>query len=394
EPRDLGARSRDRREPHRALAPAEHPLVAETSLHPPARLLPELVFRLPPSPAEPRRHGDTEGHGGILELQWRRSCKSHRRNRFTPIQVFLRGPPCLSASVVQGVPSPAAGHKKMGTGAFSSPSPFAFFIAFLPFFRLSSSSSLSIPPLEFSRHRSCGKTGTEGKMHLSPFFLPETRRATEESWNCSGDDRARVTAATASRPFKYSSVALRVSVPPWFKGSQARPQAASTNANLYNSRMNPRLGLLKPYPFERIRSNLAGLVPPTGLPLINLSIGEPQHPTPALLKDAVTKNLGGLARYPQSKGLPELREAMAAWIAKRHGLGTIDPETQVIPVTGSREAIFSIAQAVLDPADKDAYVVCPNPFYQIYEGAALLGGAQPWFVNSIATQGQAADWDS
>jgi len=158
--------------------------------------------------------------------------------------------------------------------------------------------------------------------------------------------------------------------------------------------MNPRLALLKPYPFERIRTNLAGLVPPKGVPLVNLSIGEPQHPTPALLKDAVTKNLGGLARYPQSKGLPELREAMAAWIAKRHGLGTIDPETQVIPVTGSREAIFSIAQAVLDPAETDAYVVCPNPFYQIYEGATLLGGAKPYFVNSLASSNHAADWDS
>ena len=158
--------------------------------------------------------------------------------------------------------------------------------------------------------------------------------------------------------------------------------------------MNPRLGLLKPYPFERIRTNLAGLTPPKDVPLINLSIGEPQHPTPALLKDAVTKNLGGLARYPQSKGLPELREAMAAWIARRYGLGTLDPETQVIPVTGSREAIFSIAQAVLDPAEKDALVVCPNPFYQIYEGATLLGGAQPYFVNSLAARAHAPDWDS
>ncbi|APV52139.1 succinyldiaminopimelate transaminase [Betaproteobacteria bacterium GR16-43] len=158
--------------------------------------------------------------------------------------------------------------------------------------------------------------------------------------------------------------------------------------------MNPRLALLKPYPFERIRTNLAGLVPPKDVPLINLSIGEPQHPTPALLKDAVTKNLGGLARYPQSKGLPELREAMATWIAKRYGLGTLDPETQVIPVTGSREAIFSIAQAVLDPAEKDALVVCPNPFYQIYEGATLLGGATPYFVNSLADRAHAPDWAS
>jgi len=158
--------------------------------------------------------------------------------------------------------------------------------------------------------------------------------------------------------------------------------------------MNPRLGLLQPYPFEKIRTLLAGVTPPRELRAINLSIGEPQHPTPALVKDAFTANLAGLARYPQSKGLPELRAAMAAWIARRHGLGSIDPETQVIPVTGSREAIFSIAQAVLDPAERDALVVCPNPFYQIYEGASLLGGAQPYFVNGLASKGFRPDWSA
>jgi N-succinyldiaminopimelate aminotransferase len=158
--------------------------------------------------------------------------------------------------------------------------------------------------------------------------------------------------------------------------------------------MNPRLGLLQPYPFEKIRTLLSGVTPPRDLRAINLSIGEPQHPTPALVKDAFTANLAGLARYPQSKGLPELRSAMAAWIARRHGLGSIDPETQVIPVTGSREAIFSIAQAVLDPAERDALVVCPNPFYQIYEGASLLGGAQPYFVNGIASKGFRPDWSA
>jgi N-succinyldiaminopimelate aminotransferase len=158
--------------------------------------------------------------------------------------------------------------------------------------------------------------------------------------------------------------------------------------------MNPRLGLLQPYPFEKIRTLLAGVTPPRDVRAINLSIGEPQHPTPALVKDAFTANLAGLARYPQSKGLPELRAAMAAWIARRHGLGSIDPETQVIPVTGSREAIFSIAQAVLDPAERDALVVCPNPFYQIYEGASLLGGAQPYFVNGLASKGFRPDWSA
>jgi N-succinyldiaminopimelate aminotransferase len=158
--------------------------------------------------------------------------------------------------------------------------------------------------------------------------------------------------------------------------------------------MNPRLGLLQPYPFEKVRTLLAGATPPAGLRLINLSIGEPQHPTPALVKDALTANLAGLSRYPVTRGLPELRAAIAAWIAKRHGLASIDPETQVLPVLGSREAIFAIAQVVLDPGESDALVVCPNPFYQIYEGATLLGGAKPYFVNALAANGFRQDWDS
>jgi N-succinyldiaminopimelate aminotransferase len=156
--------------------------------------------------------------------------------------------------------------------------------------------------------------------------------------------------------------------------------------------MNPRLGLLKPYPFEKLRALLAGAAPPAGLSPVNLSIGEPQHPTPDFLKEAVTANLGGLARYPLTKGMPELRAAIAAWLARRHGLAAIDPETQVLPTLGSREALFAIAQALLDPGEHDALVVCPNPFYQIYEGAALLGGARPFFVNSAAANGFAPDW--
>ena len=157
--------------------------------------------------------------------------------------------------------------------------------------------------------------------------------------------------------------------------------------------MNPRLGLLKPYPFEKLRALLAGAVPPAGLAPVNLSIGEPQHPTPDFLREAVTGNLGGLARYPLTKGMPELRAAIAAWLARRHGLAAIDPETQVLPTLGSREALFAIAQSLLDPGEHDALVVCPNPFYQIYEGAALLGGARPFFVNSSAANGFAPDWD-
>ena len=152
----------------------------------------------------------------------------------------------------------------------------------------------------------------------------------------------------------------------------------------YNCGMNPRLGLLQPYPFERLRELLAGVTPQAGLKPINLSIGEPQHPTPQLLKDALSANLGALARYPLSRGLPELRAAMSEWIARRHGLDRFDADKQVIPVAGSREALFSIAQAVLDPAESDALVICPNPLYQIYEGATLLGGAKPHFVNALA----------
>ena len=158
--------------------------------------------------------------------------------------------------------------------------------------------------------------------------------------------------------------------------------------------MNPRLGLLKPYPFEKLRALLAGVTPPAGLAPVNLSIGEPQHPTPAFLKEAVSANLGGLARYPLTRGLPELRGAIAAWLARRHGLPGVDPETQVLPVTGTREALFAIAQAVLDPGEHDALVVCPNPFYQIYEGAAFLGGARPYFVNASSRAGFAPDWHS
>ena len=158
--------------------------------------------------------------------------------------------------------------------------------------------------------------------------------------------------------------------------------------------MNPRLDLLHPYPFEKLRALLAGATPPGDLAPINLQIGEPQHPTPALLTDALTAHLGMLARYPLTRGLPELREALARWLERRHGLAHVDAERQVLPVAGSREALFAIAQVLLDPQERDALVVCPNPFYQIYEGAALLGGAQPWFVNALAGDGFRPDWRS
>src|SRR4051812_4767724 len=156
--------------------------------------------------------------------------------------------------------------------------------------------------------------------------------------------------------------------------------------------MNPRLGLLQPYPFEKLRGLLAGVTPPVGLRHIPLSLGEPQHPTPQLLKDALAANMGGLSRYPLTLGLPELRTTLAEWLSKRHGIPALDPATQVIPIIGSREALFAIAQAVVDPDEHDAIVVSPNPFYQIYEGAALLGGAQPYYMNALAVNGFRAEW--
>ena len=140
--------------------------------------------------------------------------------------------------------------------------------------------------------------------------------------------------------------------------------------------MNPLLGKLQPYPFERLRALIAGNTPPADLPPINLQIGEPKHPTPALVKEALAGALEGLAAYPLTAGTPELRRAIAAWLERRYGIPRPDAETQVLPVNGSREALFAFAQTVLDTT-REAKVVCPNPFYQIYEGAALLAGATP-----------------
>lgn len=155
--------------------------------------------------------------------------------------------------------------------------------------------------------------------------------------------------------------------------------------------MNQLLTKLQPYPFERLRELLAGVVPEPSLPALNLSIGEPKHPTPRLLTDAMTGALAGLATYPATAGGAELRAAIAAWLTRRYGLESIDPATQVLPINGSREALFAFAQTVVD-ASADALVVCPNPFYQIYEGAALLAGATPYFVEQQREQGFRCDW--
>ncbi|MEO7741614.1 MAG: succinyldiaminopimelate transaminase [Usitatibacter sp.] len=158
--------------------------------------------------------------------------------------------------------------------------------------------------------------------------------------------------------------------------------------------MNPRLDRLNPYPFEKLRALLGGIEPPAGLAPISLGIGEPQHPTPALIKDALAANVQGLARYPMTLGLRELRTAIAQWLARRYGLASIDADHEVLPVLGTREALFSIGQTLIDPDERGAVVMLPNPGYQIYEGAAILGGAKPHYVNAHAARGFASDWDA
>lgn len=155
--------------------------------------------------------------------------------------------------------------------------------------------------------------------------------------------------------------------------------------------MNPLLARLHPYPFERWRELTMGVQHRGKLSPISLGIGEPRHPTPPLIEQAITASLAGLSVYPLTIGEPRLREACAAWLARRYGV-RVDPATQLLPVTGSREALFALAQVVLDPTRDGATVVCPNPFYQIYEGAALLGGARTAFVNSDPARNFALDW--
>jgi N-succinyldiaminopimelate aminotransferase len=158
--------------------------------------------------------------------------------------------------------------------------------------------------------------------------------------------------------------------------------------------MNPKLNLLQPYPFERLRRLFADVTPNPALRPISLGIGEPKHAAPDFLKRALADALGsGLSSYPATAGEPALREACAAWVQRRYGIA-LNPVTQVLPVNGSREALFAFAQTVIDPTKPGATVVMPNPFYQIYEGAALLAGATPHFVPSNPARNFAADWDS
>jgi N-succinyldiaminopimelate aminotransferase len=158
--------------------------------------------------------------------------------------------------------------------------------------------------------------------------------------------------------------------------------------------MNPLLRQLQPYPFERLRALHAGIAPNAAKAAINVSIGEPRHPTPPFILDALAQGAeAGLANYPMTAGAPALREAIAQWLCARHALRTLDPLTEVLPVLGSREALFAFAQTVVDGSRVGATVVVPNPFYQIYEGAALLAGAQTRCVNADERAGFAHRWD-
>lgn len=155
--------------------------------------------------------------------------------------------------------------------------------------------------------------------------------------------------------------------------------------------MNPLLGRLHPYPFERWRELTQGVHHAGALAPISLGIGEPKHPTPALIEDALKGAMKGLAVYPPTIGEPRLREAIAGWLQRRYAVA-VHPGTQVLPVNGSREALFALAQVVIDPTRDGATVVCPNPFYQIYEGAALLAGARTAFANSDPARNFGIDW--
>ncbi len=156
--------------------------------------------------------------------------------------------------------------------------------------------------------------------------------------------------------------------------------------------MNPLLSRLQAYPFERLRQLFSGVKPNPAYEHISLGMGEPKHATPAFIQQALTDSLRGLSSYPATAGEPALRAAFTTWLQRRYGLH-LDPTTQVLPINGSREALFAFAQTVIDPTRAGATVLCPNPFYQIYEGAALLAGAEVHYVPSVASRNFAVDWD-
>lgn len=159
--------------------------------------------------------------------------------------------------------------------------------------------------------------------------------------------------------------------------------------------MNQNLNLLQPYPFQRLRDLFANVTPNAVYSPINLSIGEPKHPTPAIIQNSLNKNISGLAKYPATIGSPDLRQAISDWITRRYDIPALDPAKQIIPVNGSREALFALAQAVVDTGKSEKpVVISPNPFYQIYEGAALLANAAPYFINTLPENQHSMDFST
>ena len=158
--------------------------------------------------------------------------------------------------------------------------------------------------------------------------------------------------------------------------------------------MNANLKHLHPYPFERLNQLKGGIVPPAHLSHIALSIGEPKHPSPEFVKQVMRDSVDKLAQYPTTKGGLELRQSIASWLTRRFKLDAVDAEQQVLPVTGTREALFAFTQAVINNDAESPVVVSPNPFYQIYEGAAILAGAEPYYLDCIPEQGFIPDLSS
>lgn len=159
--------------------------------------------------------------------------------------------------------------------------------------------------------------------------------------------------------------------------------------------MNPRLQQLQPYPFQRLRALFAGVTANPDFTPINLSIGEPKHATPSIIQDALKQHLDGLASYPTTQGSEALRTAIQQWLVRRYAIPALNIDQEILPVNGSREALFAFAQAVINQDDTDTpIVISPNPFYQIYEGAALLAGAQPYYLNTTPASDHLMDLDS
>ncbi len=158
--------------------------------------------------------------------------------------------------------------------------------------------------------------------------------------------------------------------------------------------MNPNLDLLHPYPFQRMRELFANTTPNKQYKPINLSIGEPKHTTPSIIQKALTDHIAGLANYPTTQGSLALRQAVSNWAARRYNIPALNVNSEIIPVNGSREALFALAQTVIDNSKPNPIVICPNPFYQIYEGAALLAGAEPYFINTLPEAQHAMNFDA